>query len=145
MLRLLDVGAIDRVLDGPRRRGTKRLLRALEPWRRYRPGIKLRSRMEAKLLPLLSHAGLPIPETNVRLTLAGKRFEIDFLWRRRKLAVETDGGAFHDNPLAGVRDSKRNRALLDAGYTVARLGWEELRDRPEANMAELTRLLRAPR
>jgi hypothetical protein len=45
---LLDVVSIDRVLDGPRRRGTKKLLRALAPWRRYRRGIKIRSRMEAK-------------------------------------------------------------------------------------------------
>lgn len=99
--------------------------------------------MEAKLLPLLSRGGLPTPETNAKLTLAGKRFEIDFLWRQRKLAVETDGGAFPDNPLAGARDSRRNRALAEAGYIVARLGWEELRDRPEATMAELTRLLHA--
>lgn len=59
---LLDTGAIDRVLDGPRRRGAKRLRRAIEPWRRYKPGIKIRSRMEAKLLPRLTEAALPIPQ-----------------------------------------------------------------------------------
>ncbi|MBS1888045.1 MAG: type IV toxin-antitoxin system AbiEi family antitoxin domain-containing protein [Actinobacteria bacterium] len=139
---LLDVVAIDRVLDGPRRRGTKRLLRALAPWRRYRPGIKLRSRMEAKLLPLLSEAALPIPETNAKLRLAGRVYEVDFLWRAQKLVVETDGGRFHDNPAAGARDSDRNHALADDGYRLPRLGWEDLRDRPEATVEEIARLLR---
>ncbi|HEY2054802.1 MAG TPA: DUF559 domain-containing protein [Solirubrobacterales bacterium] len=139
---LLDVAAIDKVLDGPRRRGTRRLLRAVAPWRRYRRGIKLRSRMEAKLLPLLTEAGLPIPQTNAKLRLAGKVYEVDFLWRKQKLVVETDGGRFHDNPAAGARDSGRNRALAEAGYRVPRLGWEDLRDRPDATMAEIARLVR---
>ncbi|MBS1845376.1 MAG: DUF559 domain-containing protein [Actinobacteria bacterium] len=139
---LLDIVAIDRVLDGPRRRGTKKLLRALAPWRRYRRGIKIRSRMEAKLLPLLTDAALPIPETNAKLRLAGKVYEVDFLWREQNLVVETDGGRFHDNPAAGGRDSERNHALARAGYHLPRLGWEDLRDRPEPTMREIARLLR---
>ena len=142
VLGLLDVPAIDRVLDGPRRRGAKHLRRVLEPWRRYRPGIKIRSRMEAKLLPLLTEAALPIPETNVRLQAGRKTYEVDFLWRAEKLVVETDGGRFHDNPAAGTRDSDRNRALMAAGYLIPRLGWEDLRDRPDPTMAEITRHLR---
>jgi very-short-patch-repair endonuclease len=139
---LLDVVAIDRVLDGPRRRGTKTLLRAVAPWRCYRRGIKIRSRMEAKLLPLLTEAALPIPQTNAKLRLGGKVYEVDFLWREQKLVVETDGGRFHDNPAAGGRDSKRNHALAKAGYHLPRFGWEDLRDRPEATMREIARLLR---
>jgi very-short-patch-repair endonuclease len=139
---LLDVAAIDRVLEGPPRRGTRKLLRAIAPWRRYRRGIKIRSRMEAKLLPLLTEAALPIPQTNAKLRLAGKVYEVDFLWREQKLVVETDGGRFHDNPAAGSRDSDRNHALAEAGYNLPRLGWEDLRDRPEQTMREIGRLLR---
>jgi very-short-patch-repair endonuclease len=141
VLGLLDVVAVDRVLDGPRRRGTRRLLRVLEPWRRYRPGIKIRSRMEAMLLPLLTEAGLPIPQTNARLRVGAKVYEVDFLWRHQKLIVETDGGRFHDNPAAGSRDSDRNRALTAAGYRIPRFGWEDLRDRSGPTMIELRRLL----
>jgi len=140
--RLLDIAAIDQVLDGPPRRGSKRLLDELAPWRRYHRGIKIRSRMEAKLLPLLTRAELPIPQTNVRLRLAEKVYEVDFLWRAQKLIVETDGGRFHDNPAAGRRDSERNHALAVAGYRLPRLGWEELRDRPDKTMSEIARLLR---
>jgi very-short-patch-repair endonuclease len=141
VLGLLDIAAIDRVLDGPRRRGAKRLRRVLEPWRRYRPGIKIRSRMEAKLLPLLTEAALPIPRTNARVRVGGKSYEVDFLWRAEKVVVETDGGRFHDNPAAGSRDSKRNHALAEAHYVIPRLGWEDLRDRPGPTMAEIARLL----
>jgi very-short-patch-repair endonuclease/predicted transcriptional regulator of viral defense system len=142
VLKLLDITAIDRILDGPRRRGKRKLMRAVEPWRRYRPGIGIRSRLEAKLLPLLSEAGLPIPETNARLRVGSKTYEVDFLWRRQKLVVETDGGRFHDNPAAGTRDSGRNRAFDEAGYRLPRLGWEDLRDRPEETIKEVARLLR---
>lgn len=141
VLGVLDVRAIDAILDGPRRRGARRLLRTLEPWRRYKPGIKIRSRMEAKLLPLLTEAGLPIPQTNVRLRVGPKSYEVDFLWRPQKVIVETDGGRFHDNPVAGSRDSDRNQALTGAGYRIPRLGWEDLRDRPEQTMRELAGLL----
>jgi very-short-patch-repair endonuclease len=140
---LLDIRAIDQVLDGPPRRGSNRLLLAVAPWRRYRRGIKIRSRMEAKLLPLLTEAALPIPQTNAKLRLAGKVYEVDFLWRKQRLVVETDGGRFHDNPAAGERDSERNHALAAAGYELPRLGWEDLRDRPDQMMREIARLLRS--
>jgi hypothetical protein len=141
VLRILNVPQIDLVLDGPPRRGAKKLQRLIEPWRRYKPGTHIRSRLEAKLLPLLTVHGVPIPETNRTLTLSGKRFEVDFLWRRHGLVVETDGGSVHDNPAAGSRDSRRNRALVNAGYRILRLGWEDLRDRPDAAMAEIVALL----
>jgi uncharacterized protein YjiS (DUF1127 family) len=141
VLHLLDIPRIDAILDGPPRRGARSLLRLLEPWRRYSPGVHLRSRMEARLLPLLTRSGLPIPECNVTLRLGGERFEVDFLWRWAKLVVETDGRNVHDNPVAGARDSKRNRVISRSGYRIHRLGWEELRDRPDAVMAELQALL----
>jgi very-short-patch-repair endonuclease len=142
LLGALRVSRIDHILDGPRRRNARLLLRLLEPWRRYKPGIHIRSRMEAKLLRLLSERGLPVPETNAKVRLAGNTYEVDFLWRHRQVAVETDGGAVHDTPTAGVRDSARNRALFAAGYTVARFGWEDLRDRPAQTLDELTALIR---
>jgi very-short-patch-repair endonuclease len=139
---VLSVPEIDHILAAsPPRRGSRRLLQILEDWRRYEPGIKIRSRMEARLLPLLTRARLPIPECNAKLRAGGETFEIDLLWREQRVAVEADGAQFHDNPPAGKRDSRRNRALAAAGFVVHRLGWEDLRDRPEAVMAELARLL----
>jgi hypothetical protein len=144
VLGVLDVPAIDAILEENRRRGSRRLNLILEEWRRYTPGMQLRSRMEAKLLPPLTHHSLPIPETNETLRVAGRTFEVDFLWRRQRVVVETDGGRFHDNPIAQKRDAERNRILARAGYRVPRIGWEQLRDEPDRAIAEIARFLRAP-
>lgn len=145
VLRMLNVPAIDAVLDGPRRRGTKLLLAVLEPWRRYKPGLVIRSRLEAKMLPLMSEFAVPVPAINQRLDLGSSRPEIDFLWRRARLAVETDGGHVHGTPEAAIRDARRDRALRAAGYRVWRLGWDDVVYAEEATMHELHRLLRDPR
>jgi very-short-patch-repair endonuclease len=142
VLRVLDVSAVDGILAERRRRGSRKLNLILESWRRYSPRMRIRSRMEAKMLPLLTHHSLPIPETNGMLRIGRQTFEVDFLWRSQRVVVETDGGRFHDNPLAQERDSQRNQALARAGYRVPRIGWEELRDDPERAIAEIRRFLR---
>jgi very-short-patch-repair endonuclease len=144
VLQMLDVAEIDAILSGPRRRGSRRLRGILEDWRRY-SHVRLRSRMEAKLLPLLSQRDLPIPSCNELLRIDGRSFEIDFLWRRHRLVVETDGGRFHDHPVAQVRDLDRNRILIAGGFRVVRLRWEDLRDRSEATITRIERLLNSPR
>jgi very-short-patch-repair endonuclease len=144
VLELLNVPEIDGILLEGRRRGEKKLNRILESWRRYSPRVRVRSRMEAKMLPLLTHHSLPIPECNQKLRIGNQTFEVDFLWRKQKVVVETDGGRFHSNPEAQARDSHRNRALARAGYRVPRIGWDELRDDPERVMAEIRQFLRSP-
>jgi very-short-patch-repair endonuclease len=141
VLEVLDVSEIDDILLDFRRRGAKKLLRALEPWRRYSSKVRLRSRMEAKLLPLLTHHSLPIPECNEKLKIRQKTFEVDFLWRDQRVVVETDGGRYHDNPSAQVRDSQRNQALAHAGYRVIRIGWKQLTNQPDRTIAEIRRFL----
>jgi hypothetical protein len=69
---------------------------------------RIRSRVGARLLPLLTEAALPIPEANARIRTGGETCD----------------------------------ALAAAGYRIPRLGWEDLRDRPDAEMAEIARLLR---
>jgi len=94
------------------------------------------------MLPLLTHHSLPIPETNEKLRIAGRTFEVDFLWREQRVIVETDGGRFHDHPMAQKRDAERNQLLARGGFKVPRVGWEQLRDEPDATIAEIARFLR---
>ncbi len=141
VLGVLDVPEIDQTLAGPRRRGSPQLRKVLDDWRRYPRAMRIRSPMEARLLPLLAQDSLPIPRVNEVITVAGERFEIDFFWPHRRLCVETDGRAYHDNPVAQARDSHRNRMLRGAGYEVRRLVWDDLEKRPTATMAKLARLL----
>lgn len=140
--RMLDVAAIDAILAGPKRKGSPRLREVLEDWRRYSPGTRLRSPMEAKLMPLLTARGIPTPECNAELRIGTEKFEVDFLWRRERLVVETDGSRYHDNPEARERDSRRDRILAVAGYRTWRLRWADLDRTPEATMTELMRRLR---
>jgi len=145
VLDLLDVRRIESIIAGRRRRGTPKLRAVLEGWREYTPGTRLRSPMEAKLLPLLALRDIPQPECNVELRAGGETFEIDFFWRDRKVIVETDGAKFHDNPEAEARDRRRDYLLSAAGYRVHRLRWYDLDERPEATMHELVGLLRLNR
>ncbi len=138
---MLDVPEIDAILACSRRRGSRTLRLVLEDWRRYPSQIRVRSRLEAKLLVLLTRWGLPIPRCNTKLRLGDRRYELDFLWPDHRLVVETDGGCYHGHPVAQARDSARNRALRAAGYEVRRLTWDDLVDRPEASLGEIARLL----
>jgi hypothetical protein len=52
-----------------------------------------RSRAEDRFLSVIRSAGLPPPETNVRLG----PYEVDFLWRRERLVVEVDSFEFHSS------------------------------------------------
>ena len=59
----------------------------------------------------MERAGLPRPQTNVRL--AGH--EVDAVWRAQRLVVEVDGHAFHGSRAAFERDRRRDADLLAAG------------------------------
>jgi len=140
--RMLNVPEIDAILAGPRRKGSRALRGILEGWRRYEPAIKVRSVMEAKLLSTLTLHAIPVPQCNVKLEVGAEALEVDFLWPRQRLVVETDGSRYHDNPEAEARDARRDRLLEAAGFAVLRLKWDDLAHRPEATMADLARRLR---
>jgi len=116
-------------------RGVKRLRAILDGG-----GAKLTSsEAERRFLALVRAAGLPTPEVNVRM--AG--FEVDFLWREHRLAVEIDGYAFHGDRTAFERDREKDADLQAAGYRVARFTWRQMAARPAAVAARLGALLAA--
>jgi very-short-patch-repair endonuclease len=143
ILRLLDVDEIDLVLSRGRRRGAPRLRAVLIPWRgtsEDRP--RIRSRLEARLLPRLIEEGLPSPRCNARLRIDGHRLEIDMLWEKQKLAIETDGEETHGTPAAFQRDRFRDQLLVAAGYRTARITWRQVVDEPTAVVNRIARMLR---
>lgn len=146
---MLDVAEIYAILDGPRRVGSRLLRVVLEDWRRYPRGVRVRSRLEAKLLPLLSRYALPIPAFNLKVRIGGEPFEFDVCWPRQRLVIEADSEKFHGNPVAKARDAHRDRIFSAAGYRVYRLGWDDVTKRPAATAAEIRHLLatsvRSPR
>lgn len=68
------------------------------------------SEAERLFLTLVRKAGLPEPETQVRI--AG--FRVDFLWRRERVVFEIDGYRFHTSRRAFDRDRRKDLALKQA-------------------------------
>lgn len=144
ILRQLDVEEIELVLSRGRRRGAARLRTVLRPWHgttEKRP--RLRSRLEARLLPRLIEEGLPAPRCNAKLQIDGNRLEIDMLWEKQRLAIETDGEETHGTEAAFQRDRWRDQLLVADGYRTARITWRQFQDEPAAVVNRIARMLRS--
>ncbi|HEU4461936.1 MAG TPA: DUF559 domain-containing protein, partial [Solirubrobacterales bacterium] len=88
---------------------------------------RTRSDLETLFLELCARHGVPRPEVNVRLG----RWEVDFLWRSRRLVVETDYWIYHRGSVAFEDDHARDLDLRAAGYTVFRFTDRQLEDEAE--------------
>ena len=97
-----------------------------------------RSELEALMLDLCHAHGIERPEVNAIVDGA----EVDFLWRRHRLIVETDGREFHLTPQAFERDRERDARLMMLGYRVVRFTHRRLVREPAA-VAALVRALLA--
>ena len=93
-----------------------------------------RSELERAFLRLLRRHRLPQPAVNVRVG----RHEVDFLWRKRRVVVETDGFQHHGSREAFERDRARDAELQSRGYRVLRVTHRQLRD----SCGEVARVLR---
>ena len=71
---------------------------------------------------MLRDAGLPEPETNVRIG----RWEVDFLWRDAGFVLEVDAYSTHSSPWAFERDRRKSAELEDLGLTVHRVTRRQL-------------------
>ena len=96
------------------------------------PNARLRSPLEARLLPLLAMTDLPPPLVNAQVDTPGGRLEVDLLWPDHRLAVEADSRRHHGTEMAFERDRWRDRELLRAGYATHRPTWLQIEDEPEA-------------
>jgi very-short-patch-repair endonuclease len=119
VLRLFDLREVERAIEraGPRR-GTSTLLSVLEDL----DGPTLTaSELEEAFLALCREAALPTPEVNAWLTLGdGSAIKVDFLWRRERLVVETDGHPFHRTRQSRERDTRRDVLVRLAGFEPVR-------------------------
>jgi very-short-patch-repair endonuclease len=98
-----------------------------------------RSEAERRLLKLVRAAGLPVPQTNVKL----HGYEIDALWREERLVLEVDGYRFHSDRSAFERDRARDATLIAAGYRVIRITWWQLKYEPLLVVGRIARALGA--
>lgn len=106
----------------------------------HTPGsTRTRSHLEERFLAFTRRYELPRPKVNARV----EAYEVDFLWRERRLIVETDGHCAHGTRAAFERDRTKDAELTAAGWRVVRITDRRLRMQPRAVAAQLLRLLRA--
>lgn len=106
-------------------------------------GVELdltRSPLERRFLRMCRRHRLPKPEVNTKI---GFR-EVDFLWRDRRLIVETDGYGSHRGRVAFEDDRAKDVELKLLGYEVVRFTWRQVTDEPKAVATKLRALLIRP-
>jgi hypothetical protein len=140
--RLTDPLSLEDLVDRyPRRRGVRTVKAILA---RLGVGANVtRSELESRFLALLDKVGLPRPEVNANLLVAGRWIECDCVWRYRRVIVELDGRAAHDTVAAFERDRARDRQLSARGWRLARVTWRQLHEEPEAVISDLRAILDA--
>ena len=92
------------------------------------------------MLAFLDTHGIPQPATNVLI----EGTEVDAAWREHRLVVELDGYAHHGTRDAFEADRRRDRKLIAAGWTVLRVTWRDLTERPHEIAAQIRALLSMP-
>ncbi len=97
-----------------------------------------RSDPEADFLRLCRRHRLPAPEVNVRVG----RWTVDFLWRRQRVAVETDSYGFHRGSIAFEDDHARDLDLHALGMDVRRFTCRQIDSEPDRVAAALREALR---
>jgi len=135
LLRLLDFDALDAAVR--RARGRRRLRVLKEALAIHVPGQIVRDELEHRFLELIREAGLPAPETNVKLKARARRYEIDCLWRQHRVAVELDGRAAHARTTAFESDRRKDAALTAIGLRPLRFTWHRVTTEGTDVIAEL--------
>jgi very-short-patch-repair endonuclease len=102
---------------------------------------RTRSDLEAAFLALFARHRIPSPEVNQKLG----RYEVDFLWRERRLVVEADTFLYHRGSVAFESDHQRDLDLRQHGYAVLRFTDKQLEAEPERIAAEIRKELAAAR
>jgi hypothetical protein len=126
-LQLFDLRAIERLLARSHGRHGIRSLRAAIAALNGEPPPRVNSDWERDLLDFCDDHDLPRPELNVIV----EGYEVDGLWRDKKLVVELDGYAFHRHPDAFENDRRKDATLQLAGYIVLRITWKRFVEEPE--------------
>jgi very-short-patch-repair endonuclease len=132
---LVDPEALRAALDALLRRPGLATLRKLLDRRTF---TLTETELERIFLPIARRAGLPRPETQVRLN----GFRVDFFWPGLGLVVETDGLRYHRTPAQQTRDRIRDQAHAASGLTPLRFTRAQVRFEPTYVEKTLTAVAR---
>jgi very-short-patch-repair endonuclease len=134
-LKLLDFDTLIAAVQ--RANGRKKLNELKKAIERHRPGQIVREELEHRFLELVHAAGLPDPQTNVKVRTRRRTYEVDCLWPDEGVAVELDGRAAHIRAAAFEEDRARDAALTATGLRPLRFTWHRVTGEGEEVLAEL--------
>jgi very-short-patch-repair endonuclease len=140
VLRLFDLRAVEEVIARANgRRGAAVLTAVLA--RLEEPALT-DTELEERFLTLCRAASLPSPEVNEWLVIDDEpAIKADFLWREKRLVVETDGWESHGTRQAFERDRRRDERLKLAGYEPLRFTRRRIIAEPGGVMRTVAELL----
>ena len=93
-------------------------------------------------LRLLERAGLPEPQSEVRVEVQGDAYRVDAAYPGKRVAIELDGRD-HLREEVYAADRVRDNRLELAGWLVLRFTWRRFKTEPDAVVAEVRAALAA--
>jgi hypothetical protein len=144
IMEAFDLRALEDQLERNRHRRCAGIVRAVLD-EHYAGSTAGWNEFEDRFLKLTRATGLPDPEMQVWLVPDDieAAIRVDFLWRKQRLIVETDGRRTHGTRQAFERDRRRDQRLTLAGWRVIRVTWRQLTHRPGEVAGLLVALLQA--
>ncbi|MDR3664680.1 MAG: type IV toxin-antitoxin system AbiEi family antitoxin domain-containing protein [Mycobacterium sp.] len=104
------------------------------------------SPMESEARLVMINGGLPTPELQYEVIDGhGQLRRLDFAWPQYKVAAEYDGLDWHSGADAMLADRGRTAALMDVGWTVVSIVFEDVRYRPNDLVARINGQFRRAR
>lgn len=101
-----------------------------------------REEFELRFAEFIDRFRLPKPEVNGLVTVGGRTFEVDCVWRAARLVVELDSRKHHMDAAAFEGDRERDRLLVAAGWKAIRVTWRQLHDQPQRLAQDIRAALR---
>ncbi len=144
MERTLNLRAIaDQLARNPNHRGAKIVKAILAE--HYIGKTPTASELEEAMFALCQRTRMPLPEVNQWLDLGDGEppIKADFLWRRQRVILETDGAKYHGTHQARERDPRRDQRAMLAGWRPIRTTWRQVMHRPHELEATMPRFLAA--
>ena len=146
-LRLTTLGEVEDVINRVARRGrvgvghARAVVEERRAWHSETESV-----LEDQFRQIISDAGLPLPEPQVRVSDTTGRAvaRVDFAYPDQRLAIELDGFRYHSDREAFMNDRARQNALLSTGYRLLRYTARDLRQQPARVAAEVSRFLFGP-
>lgn len=134
--RLLDLNTLNAAVE--RAHGRRNLTALKHAIALHRPGQIIRGELEHRFAELCQAGGLKEPETNVPMTVNGRTYVVDCLWREEHIAVELDGRDAHERALAFEADRRKDAALTAIGLRPIRFTWQRVNYDGAGVLADLT-------